>query len=125
MNQMKSLSSVMSKALSAAAGSDALVKKAARAAQVKRMWRESVDAIFLEHTNSVYIIREDERKILIVYVDDSIFAAEPQRTPRNDCSAHRNEVRRTHRRIPHPHFAWPLQEKLPLPRRIERNRAAD
>lgn len=76
MNQMKSLSSVMSKALSAAAGSDALVKKAARAAQVKRMWRESVDAIFLEHTNSVYVIREDERKILMVYVDDSIFAAE-------------------------------------------------
>lgn len=76
MNQMKSFTSVLSKALSQAAGSDVLAKKAARAARVKTMWRESVDAVFLDHTNSVYIIREGEKKILIVYVDDSIFAAE-------------------------------------------------
>ena len=51
-------------------------KKAYRAAQVKKMWSACVEEIFLEHTNSVYIINENEGKTLIVYVDESIYAAE-------------------------------------------------
>jgi hypothetical protein len=50
--------------------------KAMRSAQVKNMWRTVVDPIFLEHTNAVYIIEEKGKKVLIVYVDDSLFASE-------------------------------------------------
>jgi len=58
---------------------------AQRAAQVRSMWAACVQDIILEHTNSVYIIRENDeegergavvKKTLIVYVDESIFAAE-------------------------------------------------
>lgn len=55
---------------------ESLAKKAYRAAQVRAMWSECVGEIFLDHTNSIYIVREEERKTLIVYVDESIFAAE-------------------------------------------------
>lgn len=73
---MNSLSGAMKSVLDSVAGSGAVAAKARRAAQVKKMWAEAVEPIFLEHTNSVYIIREGDRKVLIVYVDESIFATE-------------------------------------------------
>lgn len=76
MGGMKSFSSALQRALRSTAESDVLAAKAARANQVKQMWRGMVEQVFLNHTNAVYIIREEDRKILIVYVDDSIFAAE-------------------------------------------------
>ena len=76
MAKMRSFSGSMGSTLRALAGSDDAARKAMRAARVKQMWSEVVDPVFLDHTNSVYIIREGERKILIVYVDESIFAAE-------------------------------------------------
>lgn len=62
---------------------DVLASKAARANKVKQMWRAVVEICcrphaqtFLDHTNAVYIIHEHDYSVLIVYVDDSIFAAE-------------------------------------------------
>lgn len=86
-NAMTPFSAVLGKSLRMAAQDDALAAKAARASKVKQMWRSVVEICcgasaraFLDHTNSVYIVREGEgdaqRKILIVYVDESIFAAE-------------------------------------------------
>lgn len=61
-------------------GCDENALKAARAAAVKSMWEELMrkngDEIILDHTNAIYIIRKDDRKQLIVYVDESIFSAE-------------------------------------------------
>lgn len=76
MNSMKSFAAALQNSLRSTAGSSELAAKAARANKVKQMWREAVDPVFLDHTNSVYIIREGDEKTLIVYVDDSIFAAE-------------------------------------------------
>lgn len=76
MNGMKSFSSALQRTLRTTAEADVLAAKAARANQVKQMWRGMVEQVFLDHTNAVYIIREEDRKILIVYVDESIFAAE-------------------------------------------------
>lgn len=76
MGQMSSFSGAMRSVLDSMSGSTAVAAKARRAAQVKKMWAEAVEPVFLEHTNSVYIIREGDRKILIVYVDESIFATE-------------------------------------------------
>lgn len=53
-----------------------LVKKNYRTMQVKEMWSEVVEEIFLDHTNAVFILNENNKKVLIVYVDESIFAAE-------------------------------------------------
>ena len=83
MAEMTSLSTVLSQTLRSVTQSDILASKAARAYKVKQMWRVVVEIccqphaqVFLEHTNSVYIIHEDNQKVLIVYMDDSIFAAE-------------------------------------------------
>lgn len=81
------LSTILGRSLKDAAEGDELAAKAARASKVKQMWRCAIEVCcgesaraFLDHTNSVYIVREgdgdDERKVLIAYVDDSIFAAE-------------------------------------------------
>lgn len=86
-NNMTPFSAALGRSLRQAAESDVLAAKAARANKVKQMWKSVVEICcrpnakaFLDHTNSVYIIREGEgdaqRKILIVYVDESIFAAE-------------------------------------------------
>lgn len=86
-NNMTTFSAALGRSLRMAAKSDALAAKAARANKVKQMWRTAMEVCcgpsaqaFLDHTNSVYIVREgegdEERKVLIVYVDDSIFAAE-------------------------------------------------
>ena len=42
---------------------------------LKSVYRDS-SSLFLQHTNNVYIVNKDGLKTLIVYVDESIFAAE-------------------------------------------------
>ena len=58
-------------------------RKQARAVQVRERYREVVRSSYpltyqmvLDHTNSVYILMKEGVKTLIVYVDESIFAAE-------------------------------------------------
>ena len=55
----------------------------ARAAQVKDRYKAVIERIygknaplFLAHTNSVYIMNKDNRRTLIVYVEESIYAAD-------------------------------------------------
>lgn len=54
------------------------IKKAQREARVKYMWTQLVSEIILDHTNGIYIFydRDTGKKILQVYVDDSLFASE-------------------------------------------------
>jgi hypothetical protein len=78
---MKKISSNISDFFASSENDDEAAMKAWRAFQVLSMWEECVEELFLYHTNSVYIIkekgiRETELKILIVNVDESIFAAE-------------------------------------------------
>lgn len=79
---MRKLSSVIKSEINNIDSDISLSKKAYRAAQVRAMWADCVDEIFLEHTNSIYILNETDKntqkniKTLIVYVDESIFAAE-------------------------------------------------
>lgn len=54
-----------------------------RAHQVRTRYRTAIESVyrdsaelFLAHTNNVYIMKKDEVPTLIVYVDESIFAAE-------------------------------------------------
>ncbi len=54
-----------------------------RARQVRERYKSVLNSVykaqatlFLEHTNNVYILKKNDVKTLIVYVDDSIFAAE-------------------------------------------------
>ena len=42
---------------------------------LESVYRDS-SSLFLQHTNNVYIVNKDGVKTLIVYVDESIFAAE-------------------------------------------------
>lgn len=76
MASMKPLSSVLGSTLRDSAAANELAAKAARTNRVHQMWRSSVDQVMLDHTNAVYIIDDHGRKVLIVYVDESIFAAE-------------------------------------------------
>ena len=55
----------------------------ARTLQVQERYKKVIQRVyrfnsrlFLEHTNSVYIIKKDGQKTLIVYMDESIYAAE-------------------------------------------------
>lgn len=73
---MKKLSADISTLMKRFGADVSLAKKAQRAAQVRAMWAECVDKIILEHTNAIYIINNEGAKTLIVYVDESIFAAE-------------------------------------------------
>ena len=45
------------------------------AAVIRNVYKDSAQ-IFLDHTNSVYITDRNEIKVLIVYMDESIYAAE-------------------------------------------------
>ena len=54
-----------------------------RAHQVRARYRQALESVyrnnaqlFLDHTNNVYIMKKDEVNTLIVYVDESIYAAE-------------------------------------------------
>ena len=73
---MESLSNALNGALRSMSTDEEVIAKTMRAQKVKDMWRDVVDPVFLDHTNSVYILNEDGIKTLIVYVDDSLFAAE-------------------------------------------------
>ena len=73
---MKSVAKGINSALGQFAQDDELARKTLRAQKVKDMWRHVVEPVFLDHTNAVYIIRDQDRKVLIVYVDDSLFASE-------------------------------------------------
>ena len=52
------------------------IRKAIRAGEVRRIWEELVEDYILEHTNGVYILNEDDKRIMKVYVDESIYASE-------------------------------------------------
>ena len=54
-----------------------------RAHQVRSRFRQALESVypntaqlFLQHTNNVYIMKKDDVPTLIVYVDESIYAAE-------------------------------------------------
>ncbi len=64
-------------------GNDEQARINIRARQVRDRYREALEKVyreqaqlFLEHTNNVYIMMKDGVRTLIVYVDESIFAAE-------------------------------------------------
>lgn len=66
MNEMKSFSSALQAALRTSSSGSELAAKAARAEKVRRMWKVAVEScagrvapVILDHTNSVYIIREE------------------------------------------------------------------
>lgn len=80
---MKKLSANIPSALAALGREIPDARKKARASQVRGMWKDAVEDIykdgaplFLEHTNSVYLMDKDNVRTLVVYVDESIFAAE-------------------------------------------------
>lgn len=64
-------------------GNDEQARINLRAHQVRDRYKQALEKVyknqaplFLAHTNNVYIMKKDGVKTLIVYVDDSIFAAE-------------------------------------------------
>ena len=64
-------------------GNDEQARINLRARQVRDRYKQALEKVykdqaplFLAHTNNVYIIKKDQVKTLIVYVDDSMFAAE-------------------------------------------------
>lgn len=100
-SNMRRLGDSVQKILVSMGGDPGQARKAARGAQVRSMWRNLMthnhDAFILEHTNNVYIVHADGKphpegkrfhgdgkdasstgrgKQLIVYVDDSVVAAE-------------------------------------------------
>ena len=88
--QVRSLGELLSGSMDDAAKDASSAKKAKRALQVRSMYKTVIEQVLasdprgarvlLEHTNAVYIIHEErrgqDRKVLIVYVDEGVFAAE-------------------------------------------------
>ena len=65
------------------AGDDEQARINMRANQVRDRYKRAIESVyrdtaplFLAHTNNVYIMKKDDKPTLIVYVDESIFAAE-------------------------------------------------
>ena len=65
------------------AGNSGEARKMMRAQQVRQRFKAAIEAVyrqasplFLRHVNSVYILNKNGVKNLVVYVDESIFAAE-------------------------------------------------
>lgn len=80
---MKKIGADIPKALESLGRDVPNAQQKARAAQVCDMWKTAVEEIykasaacFLDHTNAVYLMRKDDVRTLIVYVDESIFAAD-------------------------------------------------
>lgn len=80
---MRKLGSDIQQAVNALAGNSKEARINLRAHQVRARYREALESvyrenagIFLAHTNNVYIMSKDGVPTLIVYVDESIFAAE-------------------------------------------------
>ena len=75
--------SEMAKAISRLAGDSDAAALAFRAAQVEKRWAAAIEHVYkgnfrlvLEHTNAVYIMKEQNRKILAVYLDDSVIRSD-------------------------------------------------
>ena len=74
---MKKLSSEISNAFLNVQGSSSdELKKALRVGAVRAIWEDLVEDVILQHTNGVYILDEDGKKVMHVYVDEGIYAAE-------------------------------------------------
>ena len=76
---MKSLTCVLTNIISTLGGDTEGFLKARRAAEVSSKWKDAIEKVYgdaapfiLEHTNAVYILREEEKKKLVVYMDDSL-----------------------------------------------------
>lgn len=74
---MKKLASHIQNAFAAIDGVEsANLASSMRAAQVRKIWSELVEETILDHTNGVYILKENNTVVMKVYVDESIYAAE-------------------------------------------------
>lgn len=76
---VKSLSTELGSMLESMAGNDEAQRKARRAAQVQQEWKSAIERVYrdaadfvLDHTNAVYILKENGRLCVIVYADDSL-----------------------------------------------------
>ena len=80
---MKNVGANIESFIASLMGDDEQARINYRAHQVRKRYRAAIESVyrdtadlFLAHTNNVYIMDKDGVKTLIVYVDDSIFAAE-------------------------------------------------
>ena len=80
---MRKLGSDIAKLVTELSSDEVSARKTMRTLQVRDRYKQALYAVykdkaplFLNHTNNVYIIRKEEEKLLIVYVDESIYAAE-------------------------------------------------
>ena len=80
---MKKLGANIDYLIAKLSGDSTNVRINLRATQVRQRYKKAIEAVyrqkaplFLEHTNNVYIMRQDDVPTLIVYVDDAIFSAE-------------------------------------------------
>lgn len=74
---MKKLSQQINQAFSDIEGLDQeALAKAYRVGQIRALWAELVEESFLRHTNGVYILKDGDKVVMRVYVDESIYAAE-------------------------------------------------
>ncbi|MBQ9020675.1 MAG: DUF721 domain-containing protein [Eggerthellaceae bacterium] len=74
---MKQFSSYIGDAFAEASDDhEASFVRAIRAGKIRQMWSELVEEDILNHTNGVYVVNEEDQKVLKVYVDESIYAAE-------------------------------------------------
>lgn len=80
---MKRIGDNMEGFIASLMGDDEQARINYRARQVRNRYRLAIESVyrdtadlFLAHTNNVYIMKKDGVMTLIVYVDDSIFAAE-------------------------------------------------
>lgn len=80
---MKKLSDNIDLYLAKLSGSQSQARINIRARQVRERYKQAIESVyrdsaplFLQHTNNVYIMNKNNVRTLIVYVDESIFAAE-------------------------------------------------
>lgn len=74
---MKPFSSSIYQHLESLPGMDVdAIKKAMKIRQIHDMWRDLVEQMILDHTNSVFLFTKNGKKEFHVYMDSSIYAAE-------------------------------------------------
>ena len=80
---MKNVGANIESFIASLMGDDEQARINYRAHQVRKRYRAAIESVyrenaelFLAHTNNVYILKKDGIKTLIVYVDESIYAAE-------------------------------------------------
>ena len=83
MGLMKKIGADITQLISSLAGDSEQARINLRANQVRERYKAAIEQtyretapLFLAHTNNVYIMMKDGVRTLIVYVDESIFAAE-------------------------------------------------